>query len=798
MQTESLKARSQRWLLLRLLLLAPGFAAAQGGLIRPEAIAYDAAGNLYIADSGRNQVLEATLAGQLVVLAGTGTQGYAGDGGPAVAAQLNRPQGVAVGADGSVYIADTGNARVRKVLSGTMTLFAGDGRHVYAGDGGGGPNAASFRLPTALALVGSQALLICDTADHRIRRIDLSSGGQISTFAGTGAQGFAGDNGPAMLAELDSPASLTVASDGSVYIADAHNARVRVVSAAGVITTIAGNGQPGTGGDGANGLAASLDSPQGLVIAADGSLLVSDGDDERVRQLSTGGIVSTLAGTGAEGASVDGVTATAAVLNRPKGLAVSSFGMPAIVDSLNATIRVLTPSGMLFQPAALVSGRVTSVVQMQLGSVQSAMQVYGPFSVNVRVAGPVGTPQGQVVLKDGATLLSSASLQGGQATISVPVISVGQHALMASYGGDGLNPAALGAAATVQVTPLSVTATADDVSVAYGAALPALTGSLQGVLSRDMGQVLASFGSAAASLSPVGTYPVTASLTGPQSANYAVSISPHSGALHIVPARSTTSLTNVGQGYAGLPLRLAASVVSSTSGHPTGTVQFVDGGTLVATGTVVNGSAAGVYSAPTSGVHNLGAIYSGDSNFLSSASPVQVTSTDAIPDFALTLSGASGGTAITGAALTYNLLVSAQPAPFTGGVTLSVSGLPTGATASFSPVQVVPGAGSVPVIMTVQLPAVLASVSPYRQPVVRCGLVLLVMGISGVRLRRPRSTAFLALCCVSLTGCGARTVGEAAGGLTSKTYALQITGTSTNLVGSVVTHSLQATLIVQQ
>src|ERR1700722_19245980 len=146
------------------LLLAAGAARAQTGasLLLPSAIAYDAAGNVYFADTNRNQVLEATLGGQLVVIAGNGVQGFAGDGGPAASAQLNGPQGVAVGADGTVYIADTGNQRVRAVTVGTISTLAGNGVRGFAGDGGAA-TAAEFSVPTAIAVDAGGCLLVCDS-----------------------------------------------------------------------------------------------------------------------------------------------------------------------------------------------------------------------------------------------------------------------------------------------------------------------------------------------------------------------------------------------------------------------------------------------------------------------------------------------------------------------------------------------------------------------------------------------------------------------------------------------------------
>jgi sugar lactone lactonase YvrE len=203
--------------------------------LQPTGIAYDPAGNLYVADAGRHQVFEATLSGAWLLVAGSGVQGFSGDGGAAISAELNSPQAVAVGPDGTLYIADTGNQRIRAVANGIITTFAGNGSAGHSGDGGPA-TAASLAQPNALALDLTGALLICDSANHRIRRI---AGGILTTIAGNGIQGFSGDGGAATAAELDTPSAVTVSSSGAIFIADAHNHRIRVIATDGIITTYA-------------------------------------------------------------------------------------------------------------------------------------------------------------------------------------------------------------------------------------------------------------------------------------------------------------------------------------------------------------------------------------------------------------------------------------------------------------------------------------------------------------------------------------------------------------------------------
>ena len=210
----------------------------------PTSVAYDSAGNLYFADTNRDEVYESSLGGVLTVVAGNGVQGFAGDGGAATSAELNSPQGVAVGADGTLYIADSGNERIRAVIAGTISTFAGSGSVGFGGDGGGALT-AMFRLPNALATDANGALLVSDSGNARVRRI---SGGVIVTIVGNGTQGFAGDGGMAVAAEIDTPMGLAVGADGRIFVADSHNDRIRVVATNGTISTFAGSGLGGSQG----------------------------------------------------------------------------------------------------------------------------------------------------------------------------------------------------------------------------------------------------------------------------------------------------------------------------------------------------------------------------------------------------------------------------------------------------------------------------------------------------------------------------------------------------------------------
>lgn len=411
--------------------------------LQPSGVAYDAAGNLYFADTNRQQVFESTLAGKLVVIAGNGTQGFAGDGGAATAAELNNPTSVAVGSDGALYIADTGNERIRAVQGGVMTIFAGTGVQGFAGDGGTATN-ARFDHPLALAIDASGAVLVADAGNQRVRRI---AGGVISTIAGSGVQGYGGDADPATAALLDTPGGLAVGADGSIYIADMHNQRVRRVSPAGVITTVAGTGVAGFGGDGGAATAAQLAAPRGLFVTADGTLLIADSNNQRIRSVSPQGVMATVAGSGVQGSSSDAAVGVSAALNTPRAVALSSFNAEVFADSGNAMVRELIANQQLYVPAGLAPAR-SSVVSLAVNPQVS----YGAPVASVTVAGSAGTPQGMVTLVVDGTRVAQSSLQAGMASFSGALMPVGAHTVSAQYLGDGVNPAATSTSATTTVS----------------------------------------------------------------------------------------------------------------------------------------------------------------------------------------------------------------------------------------------------------------------------------------------------------------------------------------------------------
>jgi hypothetical protein len=757
----------------------------------PTSVAYDAAGNLYFADTNRHEVYESSLAGVLTVVAGNGIQGFSGDGGTATNAELDSPQGVAIGSDGTLYIADTGSERIRAVSAGQITTFAGNGSVGFAGDDGAAVN-ASFRWPNALAIDASGALLVCDSGNERVRRI---SGGVIETVAGNGTQGFAGDGTAAVLAELDMPMGLAVSSSGQIFVADSHNDRIRVIATDGSISTFAGNGVQGYAGDGGAATTAELSLPSGLIVTSSGAVIFADSNNQRIRMVDANGTISTIAGSGVQGAVSDGTSAMTAGMNTPRGVAVSSFGSPVYADMLNHLVRESVVNGNLYVPAGLASTR-TSVVAL---SVNPSVG-YGQTDAAVNVMGSAGTPQGVVELLDGTSVVMQTTLAAGAATFAPNTLSTGPHSLSVAFLGDGVNPAAVSSTFNVSVTPAVVTATASAANAEYGQVIPALTGSLSGVLPQDTGKVAAVFTTTAVALSSPGSYAIGATLTGPESMNYSVVMSAASGSLQIVPAASTIVEQPLAQhSYAGLPLLLTADVSSTTEGIPTGTVQFIEGSTVVGTGTLLSGVATGTYLSPPSGMHSIVANYGGDADFNASSSQTVTTSVSSMPDFTLTSAGSTTQTVAAGDVASYTMTVGAQSGAFTGVVDLSVNGLPAGATVAFSPPQVVPGAASVAVAMNVQTSATLSSITMvrrYRTVVLVC-LFFPWLLIGKYRRGLCRSIAMCSVL-VLLTcavGCGARSI--TVGALGGQSFTLTVTGTSTNLAGAVVSHSMNVMLVVE-
>lgn len=322
--------------------LGDGGPAISAYLGSPSSVAVDSSGNLYIAELFNHRIRKVSPTGIITTVAGDGSLGYSGDGGPAISAQLSGPRGVAVDSSGNVYIADSNNNRIRKVsLTGLITTLAGNGSYGYSGDGGPAA-AAQFRSPTAVAVDDGGNVYIADSGNNRIRK--ASPAGLITTVAGNGSYGYSGDGGPAADAQFSSPAAVTVDDDGNLYIADSANNRIRKVSAGGIITTVAGNGTQGYSGDSGPAADAQLNFPQGIAVDGSRNLYIADWGNRLIRRVSEG-IITTIAGNGSPGYWGDGGPATNAPLTGPEGVAVDSSGNVFIADLDNNVVRLLTPSG---------------------------------------------------------------------------------------------------------------------------------------------------------------------------------------------------------------------------------------------------------------------------------------------------------------------------------------------------------------------------------------------------------------------------------------------------------------------
>jgi len=339
-----------------------GGPASLAQLGSPLGMAVDALGNIYIADADNHVVRKIAINGIITTVAGTGGRGFAGDSGPATAALLDAPNDVAVDANGNLYIADLRNQRIRKVeVNGIITTIAGTGSEQASGDGGPA-TAAGINFPHGIAIDAMGNLYIASPYDARIRKVDTN--GIITTVAGTGNSGYAGDGGPAVAAQLRHPVDVDVASNGTIYIADAENHRIRKVDVNGIITTIAGMGNSGYSGDNGPALNAQLNLPHGITVDSSNNLYIGDRLNHRIRKIDTNGIITTIAGTGAAGYSGDGGPATQAQLAQPFHLAVDTMGNLYIADWPNHRVRrVVLPPPSICTSVTQIPGAECNALQ---------------------------------------------------------------------------------------------------------------------------------------------------------------------------------------------------------------------------------------------------------------------------------------------------------------------------------------------------------------------------------------------------------------------------------------------------
>src|SRR2546425_416789 len=407
-----------------------GGAATPASLNGPREVAVDPAGNVYIADRGNSRIRKVDTVGLISTIAGNGTSGFSGDGGLATAASFDA-WSLAVDVSGNLYITDPRNNRVRKVnTAGIISTVAGDGGDIFGGDGGpatatsvvpidifvdpggnlyladasyrvrkvngdgiittiacngtsgftgdGGPATAASCVPYRVARDSAGNLYVADGSSRRIRKV--SAAGIITTVAGRGTGQSSGDGGPATLAELIQPLGVAVDPAGNVYIADEGSNRIRKVNTAGIISTIAGNDTQGFSEDGGPATSASLNDPRGVAVDPTGNVYITDRGNNRIRKVNTEGIISTIAGNGKQGFSGDGGPATSASLNKPREVAVDLAGNVYISDAGNFRIRKVNPAGVI----STVAGRGTSGFTGDGGPASSAQLVPRGVAVGVQ------------------------------------------------------------------------------------------------------------------------------------------------------------------------------------------------------------------------------------------------------------------------------------------------------------------------------------------------------------------------------------------------------------------------------
>jgi len=521
---------------------------------QPFGVAVDVNGNIYVVDHLNNLIRKITPAGVVTTLAGSGAIGHAD--GQGTAASFNNPTGIAVDVSGNIYVADVSNNLIRKISpTGLVTTLAGSGLNGSA-DGQG--NAASFSNPSGIAVDAAGNLYIADLSNNLIRKI--TPGGLVTTLAGSGFSGSTDGTGAA--ASFNQPYGVAVDATGNIYVADWGNNEIRKITPNGVVTTIAGNVQPGSA-DGV-GAAASFYRPFGLAVDQSGNIYVADTNNELIREISPAGVVTTVAGSGTKGA-VNGKTGNTTSFYQPTGIVADGAGDVYVADEFNDLIREIVvvsnytinkplPSGLNFDHTTGTISGTPTVPDPITSYVVTAYNTGGQSSFTITVTGlkaletitfgplPIKTygdldfAPGAVSTNDTIPIVYTSSNPAVDTVINgeIHIVGAGSSTITASQEGSDSYLPASPVSQLLTVNPAPLTITADNKTRDFGIANPVLTITYSGFVYNETAAQLTTqpiIATTAVINSPVGQYPITVS--GAASTNYTFTYVP--GILTINP-----------------------------------------------------------------------------------------------------------------------------------------------------------------------------------------------------------------------------------------------------------------------
>jgi sugar lactone lactonase YvrE len=624
--------------------------ATQSALKLPLGAATDAAGSLYISDTDGNRIRKVDLAGNITTIANSnGVAGLSGDGGSAFSAEINRPSAIAIDGAGNIIFADTGNNAIRKInvvtgMIGNISTIAGTlGSAGYNGDGQAATSAL-LSAPQGLAFDASGNLYIADTGNNRIRMVSASNQ-SITTIAGNGSSSFSGDGAAAISAQFDQPWGVTVAVSGNVYIADFGNNRVRKVDVAtGVVTTVAGNGNSSYTGDGGPATAATLNGPAGVVTDAAGNLYIADSENNAIRKVNSAtGWIATIAGNGTALFGGDGFSATLAGLYKPYSVYLDGAGNLFLADRLDLRIREISATAASLKYPTMKRGKTSAPIAQALENDGNAPLhlsdlMAAPATSNATLdtnpTDPITTTcsasASQPLAIDSSCLLAVEFTPVLVGTPGTGVLSVtsdsGNNPVSVDLSGtvldvdpsstsvtSSLNPAAVGMAVTFTAhisSPNQVTGTVQffDGSTPIGVPQPVESSS-------DTSTVTTSF-------SILQSHSITAVYSGD---NLNAASNPSHSLIQIIQqATHLNVIPSANPAVEFAPLVFAATVTGWTTA-PVGGISFVDGSTPLGSVTPdSNGTAHFTVPPLAVGAHNITATFAGDSNdFTSQYSFVQ-------------------------------------------------------------------------------------------------------------------------------------------------------------------------------